>query len=172
MRKELTYQNSLHWDFIVEKIRQEQCVLVLGPEAYRPLKQESIHTVLLRSLDVERNPNVYKYYPDDEFYLFEERYKRTLVCHQIKAFYQSLPIPTNLEKLAKLPFHIYLTVTPDQCLQKAFEVQGFNYQAGYYKRNMLIWRGWGLRESSARTNESTKTSKCGSAQLDKSCKYP
>jgi len=135
MSKEPTNNTPLQWDFIVEKIRQEQCVLVLGPEAYRSIEQEPVQASLLRHLDIEHNPNVYKYYSDDEFYLFEERYKRTLVCHQIKAFYQNLPIPANLEKLAKLPFHIYLTVTPDQCLQKAFELQDFNYQAGYYKRN-------------------------------------
>lgn len=135
MYKEPINNTPLQWDFIVEKIRQEQCVLVLGPEAYRSIDQEAIQASLLQHLDIKHNPNVYKYYPNDEFYLFEERYKRTLVCHQIKSFYQNLPTPSNLEKLAKLPFHLYLTVTPDQCLQKAFELHSFNYQTGYYKRN-------------------------------------
>lgn len=127
---------SIQWDFIVDKILAQQCVLVLGPEVYTVKEHgQSCQAALLEHLDVEQNPNIYRYYPQDEFFLFDESYKRTLVCHQIKSFYQVQEANEHLLKLARLPFHFYLTVTPDVLLQKAFDAQNFNYQSGYYKRN-------------------------------------
>jgi hypothetical protein len=127
---------SIQWDFIADKIRHEQCVLVLGPEVYAHAGNgTSTKEALLKHLDIDNNPNIHQYYPEDEFFLFDESYKRTLVCHQIKSFYDGLKPNDDLLKLAQIPFHIYLTITPDRLLQQAFDEQSFNYQSGFYKRN-------------------------------------
>lgn len=128
--------NPIQWDFIVDKIRQEQCVLVLGPEVNTVNENGTTsREALLEHLDVANNANIYQYYPDDEFFLFDDAYKRTLVCHQIKSFYQSLRPNRTLALLTQIPFHIYLTVTPDSLLQRTFDEKAFHYQSGYYKRH-------------------------------------
>ena len=125
----------IEWEFIVDKIKQEQCILVLGPEVNSIGDNQSSQLALLQHLDIPNNKNIYRHYPTDEFFLFDDAYKRTLVCHQIKSFYQKIPPNPIHEMLALIPFHIYLKVTPDQFLQRAFDEQLFSYQSGYYKRN-------------------------------------
>ena len=126
----------IQWDFIADKIRQEQCVLVLGPEVYTVSNNgQTCRDALMYHLDIPNNPNIHRHYPEDEFFLFDESYKRTLVCHQIKSFYQGQLPNEDLKALAGLPFHMYLTVTPDPLLQQAFDEQSFSYQSGFYKRN-------------------------------------
>ena len=125
----------IEWEFIVDKIKQEQCILVLGPEINSIGGHQGSQSALLEHLDIANNKNIYRHYPSDEFFLFDDAYKRTLVCHQIKSFYQSkAPNPIH-ELLAQIPFHIYLQVTPDQFLQRAFDQRQYAYQSGYYKRN-------------------------------------
>lgn len=123
-------------DFMVDKIKQEQCVLVLGPEVNVIEDLGKTHrAALLEQLNVRNNENIYRYYPDDDFFLFDEAYKRPLICHQIKSFYQQSR-PNKLHRLlAEIPFHIYLTVTPDSLLHRAYDQADFSYQSGYYKRN-------------------------------------
>ncbi len=123
-------------DFMIEKIRQEKCVLLVGPE-FNVLEENglSCQQALLKQLDIPNNDNIYRYYPDDEFFLFDEAYKRTLICHQIKSFYQGIQPNTIHRMLAEIPFHIYLSVTPDSLLSKAFDEADFSAQSGYYKRN-------------------------------------
>jgi len=123
-------------DFMVDKIKQEQCVLVLGPEVNVIEKTgKTCRAALLEQLNVQNNENIYRYYPDDDFFLFDEAYKRTLICHQIKSFYQQSQ-PNNIHQLlAEIPFHIYLTVTPDSLLHRAYDQADFSFQSGYYKRN-------------------------------------
>ena len=136
MPTESTSTTNIQWDFIVDKIKQEQCVLVLGPEINTINEQgTTCQKALLEHLDIPNNKNIYRHYPTDEFFLFDDAYKRTLVCHQIKSFFNGLQPNGTLGQLAQIPFHIYLTVTPDRLLQKAFDHESFAYQSGYYKRN-------------------------------------
>ncbi|MEO1435378.1 MAG: SIR2 family protein [Bacteroidota bacterium] len=128
----------IQWDFIIDKILQEQCVLILGPEVnLMPDSSITCQEALLNYLDVENSDIFTRYYPDDEFFLFDEPYKRTLACHKIKSFYENIVPNGMLSKLVQIPFHIYLSVSPDQLLQKAFTAREFNYQSGYYKKNKL-----------------------------------
>lgn len=128
-----TKTEPIQWDFIADKIRQEQCVLVAGPELFKLTPNgESCHKALLKHLDLPNNPYVYRHYADDEFFLFDDAYKRTLLCHQIKSFYDKLEPTPSLELLAQIPLHIYLTVSPGQLLQRSFDHQSFSHQSGYY----------------------------------------
>lgn len=136
MSQKYIEKKNIQWDFIADKIRNEQSVLILGPEVYKTSSDSiSCKDALLKHLDIPNNDNIRQHYPEDEFFLFDEPYRRTLVCHQIKSFYKSQLPNEDLAALARLPFHLYLTVTPDALLQQAFDQQSFTYQSGYYKRN-------------------------------------
>ena len=121
---------SINWEFILDKLREEQCLLVLGPEAYRTENEATLQEELIRELALPSNENIQKYYEEDGFFLFDDPYKRTLACHQIKAFYRTAQPDKTLLQLARLPFHVMLTVTPDKVLPAAFEQLNFNFQFG------------------------------------------
>lgn len=123
------------WDFILDKIEQEECLLVLGPEAYTGPDGVSYQRNLIKHLNPESNPRIRRYYEDDGFFLFDDASKRTLACHDIKSFYKTAKTNETLLKLAAIPFHLMMTVTPDILLNQSFEEQGFSYDALYYKKN-------------------------------------
>lgn len=126
--------SPINWDFIVEKIKEEQCILVLGPGAYQAKGAPAVEEQLVAYLKEQKEDNIERYYEEDHFFLFNESYKRTLTCHSIKSFYGQLEPSPLLEKIAEIPFHIILTVTPDTLLPKIFR-ERYNYQFGYYKKN-------------------------------------
>lgn len=126
---------DINWDFIVAKILQEQCVLVLGPEVFVDDKNVDLQKKLIDQLNVENNDNISRYYQKEGFFLFDDPYKRTLICHTIKSFYNDISCSELLCKIAKIPFHVILTVTPDVLIQKAFSKQNFDFQSGYYKKD-------------------------------------
>jgi hypothetical protein len=126
---------KLEWDFFIDKIIEEKCVLVLGPDVFLRPDGQSQHSALMTDLDVNNNPLVRRYYDDDDFFLFDELHKRTLICHKIKRFYNEQEPLEDLMKLSEIPFHIILTVTPDKILHKAFDKNNFSYQTGFYKKN-------------------------------------
>lgn len=123
------------WDFVLDKIQEEKCVLVLGPELYTDEQGETYHRQLINHLTPQNNPNIYRHYEVDDFFLFDDQFKRTLTCHQIKRFYQNKEPGPLLKKLSEIPFHVLLTVTPDKLLHKAFDHNDFAFQYGYYKKN-------------------------------------
>jgi hypothetical protein len=151
----------IQWDFITDKIRREQCVLVAGPELFKgAANTDHGQGSLLAHLDVSNNPHVYRYYADDDFFLFDDPYKRTLLCHQIKSYYDGLSPQSSVNLLAQIPFHIFLLVAPHQLLQRSFDHQSFAYQSGYYvpneepniikvpsRKNPLIYNAFGSVES-------------------------
>lgn len=134
MTPEKHYTTSFKWEFILDKIKEEQCLLVLGPEAYTDPNGQPWQDKLRHHLQPGNNPLVQRYYEDDDFFLFDELSKQTLICHEIKSFYSQAKPGEALRKLAEIPFHVIFTVTPDKLLNRAFEEQGFPFQFGYYKK--------------------------------------
>ncbi len=127
---------KINWDFLLAKIEEEACVLVLGPELLAPGEGRSLQQALVDYLDVANNDMILRYYPDDQFFLFRESYHRTLVCHVIKKFFQEeLAATDTLRKIAEIPFHIYLDVAPDKVLNKIFHDLELSCQYGLYRKN-------------------------------------
>ncbi|MBR9920936.1 MAG: hypothetical protein GYB31_08850 [Bacteroidetes bacterium] len=120
---------------MLTKIREESAVLILGPQVLTTPEGETAYDALIDKIKPEQNANVLRYYEKDGFFLFDQGQKRTLLCHDIKKFYNGLPANKLLEQLMEIPFHIILNVNPDRSLQKAFDRRGFSYEEMYYKRD-------------------------------------
>ena len=125
---------NINWKAIAGKIRKEKCVLVLGPGAYHSNQGTLLQEDLLQHLDSAGNPDIQKYYPDDNFFLFNVGGGRAFTCEKIEDFYQSKRPSPSLHKIAKIPFHVILTVTPDKLMQQALQQEGFPHQFDYYKK--------------------------------------
>jgi hypothetical protein len=132
---EALQRKPIDWDYLLDKIRDEECLLILGHEVFADAQGEAVHTRLMRTLDLPNNPYVQRYYPSDDFFLFDHKSRRTQFCHQVKRFYRDQTPGELLGLLAEIPFHIYLTITPDLLLPQAFQQHDFVFQHGYYKKN-------------------------------------
>ena len=124
----------IQWDFILSKIEEGQCLLVLGPEVMRD-GEHSLQSLLIQYLQIEQNPMIQGYYPQEDLFLFDRPSNRTLTCHKIKSFYSRYQPNMLLQQLAQIPFSIFTTVTPDVLLPTTFEQLGFPHQFGFYRKN-------------------------------------
>lgn len=138
MTKEQLLESQLvDWDFVLDTIRDERCVLFIGPEVFATPDGVKLEAQLARYLGVPDNPDIHKYYPDDALFFFQSGAKKTRISYSIKRFYhQSFPhAEAVLEKLAEIPFHFIISLTPDQLLQAIFDRKNLKYKSDYYYKN-------------------------------------
>ncbi|MCB0572042.1 MAG: hypothetical protein KDC66_19890, partial [Phaeodactylibacter sp.] len=111
------------WDFIVDTIREEKCILLLGPEIFNVPDEPFLEKRLVEYLHYPDNPDIQNYYPGDNLFLFNSRAGKTKAYYKIKGFYDQLAAQKNelLEKLADIPFSFIINATPDKALSHIFE---------------------------------------------------
>lgn len=142
---------------IYDSIIEDKCVLVLGPNFYADTEKGTHQARLLKFFE-EKEVAYQRYYADEGFFLFKEDYERTHAWRKIKNFYNNIQPDEQLHKIVQIPFHIYLTVTPDKLLSQTFE--NLKYQApqiAHYKKgtdpqeiteptanNPLIYNAFGI----------------------------
>ncbi len=126
---------EINWDVILETIRAEKCILFLGPELFMDEKGHSLNRQLLQFLDVANQPDV-KVYKDGLFY-FRELSQKTLTYYRIKSFFrQDFPRADALfRKIARIPFHFIVSITPDTRLSQAFDKEGIKHDFSFYWKN-------------------------------------
>lgn len=50
------FPKPIDWDYLLDKIREEECLLILGHEAFANVQGETAHSRLLQSLDLQKKP--------------------------------------------------------------------------------------------------------------------
>jgi hypothetical protein len=116
-------------DVIVDAIESEKCILLLGPELNNlngVSKEKALYTYL-DSQGIKLH-----FYENDGFFLFDEHTTLPNLTLRLKQFYNNAIIPLIYEKIAKIPFHLFLSITPDLFLQKTFENLNLNYKVSVY----------------------------------------
>lgn len=125
----------IDWDYIITKIKEGKCLLVLGQEAFNHPGEKNIQEQLLEALQLGQSPFVKRYYENENLFLFGEKSHRTQFCHAYKNFYRKQQPSEVIRLLADIPFHVYLTLTPDMLLVDAFRNKNYLFQHGFYKKN-------------------------------------
>lgn len=125
---------DIDWKALVGKIRKEKSILILGPGAYLSAQNRPLLAHLLEELDLANNVYIQKYYSDDNLFLFKKGGGRGFTSEHIEDFYYDKKPSLLLQQIAKLPFHVILSVTPDRLLPKAFQAEKFDYQFDHYKK--------------------------------------
>jgi len=107
---------SFDLDEIYDSILEEKCVVVLGPNFYVDTEKGTHQKQLLDFL--KTNIQYLDYYKENGFFLFDDLSQRTQTCRQIKKFYKGIQPTELLHHIAEIPFHFYMTVTPDKLLHQ------------------------------------------------------
>lgn len=131
-----TQANLIDWDFILDTIQEEKCILFLGPELYTNAQNQQLDDALNTYLNIEHNKDIQTYYQEDNLFLFSSRAKKTKTFYKIKNFYnQSFPEAEMLfQKIAEIPFHFIIKVTPDKRLGTVFSELDIKHQSHFYWR--------------------------------------
>lgn len=128
----------LDWDDILETLEDEKCVLFLGSGAYEAPGGGDFEQALCDWLDSANpeHPHIQVHNADGFFLFKKNRYKRKVI-RSIRDFYNQ-PFPeteTLFSRLARTPFSMIFSLTPDNILARTFDVMGLDYQPDFYFRN-------------------------------------
>ncbi len=123
--------SSVEWDKLLQAISEQRCVLFLGPEL---IPGTRLFEELCVKLDVPNNKNISIAFPEDELFLFPNPKSRSLIGGEIEDFFnkQCLRFAAFYEKVAKLPFHLIVSATPDMGISQVFDNKGIPHQFSYY----------------------------------------
>ncbi len=133
----ITFQDE-DWEFILETIDSEKCVLFLGPEVFTSVEGKSLFDQLVAYLDIENNRDILSFYKEDNFFLFSSKYAKTKALYRIRKFFSRhthAKAEALFEKIVQIPFHIVITLTPDDLLFRKMRAYGIKAQHGFYFKN-------------------------------------
>ncbi len=125
----MVQKTLIPWDFILESIDNESCVVFVGPKLYLDEKDTSLEERFFQESGV-KDPDhklVQSFYEDVGLMLFRRENKKFLLTHQMRNFYKNAYdiVSPSLDKFVQIPFRIIVSLTPDNLLEEAFRQHGF-----------------------------------------------
>lgn len=124
-------QDDKLWELITKNIEKETCILILGPE-FVPSETVSLNEQLKSYLE-EKHRGL-KYYIDDEFFSFAEESEKPYAIFDVQNFYEKLQPSEIHRKIAEIPFHLIVSLSPDLLLKKTFDDKKLDYTFDYYNK--------------------------------------
>lgn len=125
---------TIDWNITIKTILQEKCILVVGPEVFT-VDQNPIEKQLRDSLMISSDNAITEY--EDGLYFFKEPSYKTRFCYRLEDFYENKFETTKglFDKLARIPFHFILNLTPDKLLFSTLHESDNNYDYDFYWKN-------------------------------------
>lgn len=125
--------SDVNWEYIIDTIKSEKCILMLGPEVPVSNTGEPLHTALESYLGVTDDPEIL-YFNEDEFFFFKDETAKFPTYHNIQKFYSQTQPSEIYNKIAQIPFHLIVSISPDLLLKKVFEKFQLRHDFDYYKK--------------------------------------
>src|SRR5579862_4713779 len=121
------------WDLVLKRIEEEKCILIIGPDIALSETDKSLNELLKEYLEKNKGTEI-EYYNDDEFFSFKNNSEKEYAIMDIQEFYKQLK-PNDLHnKIAEIPFHLIISVSPDHILKDAFDNKKIDYQFAFYNK--------------------------------------
>ncbi|MFQ5628945.1 MAG: toll/interleukin-1 receptor domain-containing protein [bacterium] len=120
---------SVPLKLIAQSIKQNKCVVLLGPKVSKNKKGEPLQTGLLKYLQ-EMGFKI----EEDIDNLFKCKQRTKIEADLVLGdYYKEHAEPSELHKqLAQIPVHLYISTTPDLLLKQAFDAQRIKHEFRYY----------------------------------------
>lgn len=124
---------NINWKFTKEAIQQHKTVLFLGHGATVNFKDPLHEASFFREFSTSQQSERLSFHENDGFLVFPNESTKMLHLSNIKPFYEQDFRNDTLDKLAEIPFHLIINLSPDMTLPRIFEDQNFAFQHNYYK---------------------------------------
>ncbi len=133
------FTSNIDWDFITDAIKDEKCILFIGPEIFKNEKDEGLEVQIAEFLEVKENKNVQHFHKQDGLFLFASNGDKALVSNKIKQFYRQDFRQVNevVSKLAQIPFSLIISLTPDHQDEIIFKEKGYRVRHYYYWKDQV-----------------------------------
>jgi len=122
------------WDDIVSSIKEEKCILFVGPESVMKSPGVPYHEELISSPDFQ-NDSHFKYITRDEMFLLTENFYRGKLVNKFKNYCQKNPFfDGTYKKIAAIPFHTIIVVSRYPFLIQSFENNNIEFQHRWFSK--------------------------------------
>ncbi len=114
---------------IVKRLKDLNCVILLGPGLEKNKKREALQSSLNKyckksKMKIEEGI--------DDLYTCDEK-TRTMACDFLKEYSRDHGEPNDSHReLARAPCHLYISMTPDLLMKEALDDCGVDYEFKYY----------------------------------------
>lgn len=123
----------MNWNELLDDLEEEQAILFLGPDLMQ-LDGKPLGLHIREQLCHEYPEDILHHYQRDGIFLFRDETAKVSVQKKIKRLYKQLPPDEALlQRIAALPFHLIISLTPDTYLRDTFMQCGLNVSFHYFR---------------------------------------
>jgi TIR domain/SIR2-like domain len=125
---------------IIADIKRENCVLIIGPDMVDFGEKSFFETMCSYLMGSGSQPSIIDIapqyvFPNEELLQLMPSVKETKLLRMMEEFYHkqtAFDIP--LTKISQIPFHLIISLMPDDRLQNIFQKQNLEYNYAHYPR--------------------------------------
>lgn len=127
--------DNLRWDKILDYIKEEKTVLLIGPEILH-LNGQPLYLSLRTQIFEEYEDNIPFYYKQDGLFLFKDAQTKADVALDHKKYLERAAFEEALfKKIAQIPFHLIISVNSDTYLNDVFYKYGVRHRFNYFRKH-------------------------------------
>ncbi len=126
----MTKISKIHWNSLSKSIQNKKCILFLGPGVTVNYNNPANRDVAYKKLITDKNK--VGFHEKDKLLVFENNDYITDFRYDIKEIYSTDFSNPLLEKIAEIPFHLIISVTPDHSLSNIFKRKKYLFQHHYF----------------------------------------
>jgi hypothetical protein len=121
------------WNNLIREIERGNCAIIMGHQLVTDADGVPHYSRLCRQLAADNADLIHAFYPQEHFFLFKATHHRRKFANAIEKFYNELQPDAELYRLlAEIPVKLYVSVSPDNFLDKTFGEENatcafFNY---------------------------------------------
>lgn len=128
----MTEEKNVDWKFIRNRILEQKTILFLGPGlTYNHEDRHNLNHSFAKMKE-DHPKDILDFNQKDGFLLFSDERKQLPYRDKIKEFYTQDYSNETLEKIAAIPFHLIIQVTPDKTLHKVFKDNRYEFKESYF----------------------------------------
>ncbi|MCW3122656.1 MAG: hypothetical protein JWQ38_2148 [Flavipsychrobacter sp.] len=124
---------AIDQEMIFDRISEGKCILITGPDIGITDPNQTMHLKLKQYL-IENYDADLKHYTDDEFFSFRDAGDKEGAIYKLQKFYKTLKPNDTYLKIADIPFHLIISVSPDHILKDVFTEKKIPYTFDYYNK--------------------------------------
>lgn len=126
-------QEDKFWELTMQRIVEEKCTLIIGPHITIRETDKSVNELLRDYVESQAEGEI-KYYADDEFFCFSDPAEKEYAINDIQKFYDQVKPNDFHLKIAEIPFHLIISMSPDRTLEKVFKEKELDYTFDFYNK--------------------------------------
>jgi hypothetical protein len=129
--------SDINWNRLSRAIRNEGSVLFIGPNIEKDENGQPVLQQLCKKM-VDNYPGEITYDEKEGFLFFIEPEAKNDVVYDFKEYYEKCDFAKDVySKIAAIPFHLIISLTPDDSIHNAFKENGVDHQFVYFDSNKV-----------------------------------